>query len=294
MPNAGDTLAVTANVKLLSHLDLPGAGQVEVQGDYAYIGHMEPPHGTSIVDISDKRNPKLVSQVTLDGDLSHTHKVRPVGDIMYTNVEMNGRHFLRKGDKIPEIRAGLEGRDEDASDAAVAKILGVDESDISALDAARERGYSDGGFKVYDISDKTKPKEIAYVRTHGFGTHRFDADERYAYISTEMEGFVGNILVIYDCRDPAKPEEVSRWWMPGQNIGAGETPDWQGYGNRLHHALRFGDEMWAACWDCGFRIIDVSDIANPVTVGAHDYHPPVQEPSHTIMPLETPIGGRHR
>ena len=27
-------------------------------------------------------------------------------------------------------------------------------------------------------------------------------DERYAYISTEMEGFLGKILVIYDIADP--------------------------------------------------------------------------------------------
>jgi len=66
-------------------------------------------------------------------------------------------------------------------------------------------------------------------------------DERYAYISTEMEGFVGNILVIYDLGDPKHPREASRWWMPGQNIATGEKPSWSGKRHRLHHALRFGD-----------------------------------------------------
>ena len=66
-------------------------------------------------------------------------------------------------------------------------------------------------------------------------------DARYAYISTEMEGYVGNILVIYDIRNPARPEEVSRWWMPGQHVAGGEKPTWPGRRNRLHHALRFGD-----------------------------------------------------
>jgi hypothetical protein len=113
-----------------------------------------------------------------------------------------------------------------------------------------------------------------------------------AYISTEMEGYVGNILVIYDCADPIRPEEVSRWWMPGQHLAGGETPTWKGYGNRLHHALRFGDELWAAVWNAGFRVIDVSDLANPRTVGSINYHPPVIEPSHTIMPLTERIDGR--
>ena len=94
--------------------------------------------------------------------------------------------------------------------------------------------------------------------TGGIGVHRFDMDERYAYISTEMEGFVGNILVIYDLRDPKKPDEISRWWMPGQNLAGGEKPSWSGKRYRLHHALRFGDEMWASCWHGGFRIIDVA------------------------------------
>ena len=109
-------------------------------------------------------------------------------------------------------------------------------------------------------------------------------DERYAYISTEMDGFVGNILVIYDLRDPARPQEVSRWWMPGQHIAGGETPTWPGKRHRLHHALRFGNEMWASCWHGGFRIVDMSDIARPKTVGSYNYHPPFPEPTHTVMP----------
>ena len=60
--------------------------------------------------------------------------------------------------------------------------------------------YPDGGFRIYDIKDKTQPKLISFVKTHARGVHRFDLDENYAYISTEMEGFVGNILVIYDIR----------------------------------------------------------------------------------------------
>ena len=249
-------------------------------------------HGTTIIDVSDLRNPRVVSQIKLDGPHSHTHKVRIAGDVMYTNVEQHKRHFLHKGDNIPAVRANLETQGKEASDAAVAAVLGVDASQIAVLDEACERGYRDGGFKLWDVADRANPKEIAYVRTHGFGTHRFDVDERYAYISTEMAGYVGNILVIYDCADPTKPEEVARWWMPGQHVAGGETPTWEGYGNRLHHAPRFGDELWAACWQAGFRILDVSDIAKPTTIGEINYHPPVQEPSHTIMPLEARVDGR--
>src|ERR671917_499346 len=82
---------------------------------------------------------------------------------------------------------------------------------------------------------RTSPRELSYVRTGGIGVHRFDMDERYAYISTEMEGYVGNILVVYDIADPTRPREVSRWWLPGQHVAGGETPHWKGQRNRLHH-----------------------------------------------------------
>ncbi len=34
----------------IARLELPGAGQVVVEGNYAYVGHMQPPAGTTIVD----------------------------------------------------------------------------------------------------------------------------------------------------------------------------------------------------------------------------------------------------
>lgn len=292
MSMSGDGESVARNVTRLGGLDIPGGGQVVVEDNHAFVGHMKPPHGTTIIDISDPVAPKIVAEIPTDGPHSHTHKVRVVGDLMITNVEQNNRHFLRKADRIPEVRGRLRDAGAACDDAAVAGVLGVAEEDVAVLEAARERGYADGGFKVWDITDKSRPREIAYVRTHGFGVHRFDMDERFAYISTEMEGFLGNILVVYDLANPEKPDEVSRWWMPGQHIAGGETPTWDGYRNRLHHALRVGNELWAAVWHAGFRIIDVSDIRAPRTVAAHNYHPPVPEPTHTILPLPKPIDGR--
>src|SRR3546814_3037103 len=80
--------------------------------------------------------------------------------------------------------------------------------------------------------------------------------------------------------------------MPGQHIAAGETPTWKGYKNRLHHALRVGDEMWASVWHAGFRVLDVSDITKPRVIASHDYHPPFPEPSHTILPVSGTVAGR--
>lgn len=288
-----DTSKLAGNVRRLGHLDLPGGGQVVVDGNYAYVGHMDPPHGTTIIDIADPANPKIVCAMPLDDPYSHTHKVRVVGDLMFTNYEQFNRHFIRKGDTLPQARERLEANlGRPPTDAELAADRSVQASDIAELDAARERGYPNGGFRIYDISDKAAPKLICHKNTYGFGVHRFDVDEKYGYMSTEMEGYIGNILVVYDLADPRDPTEVSRWWMPGQHIAGGEKPTWRGYTNRLHHAMRVGDELWASCWNAGVRVIDASDIRNLKTIGEHDYHPPVPEPSHTFMPLENLIDGR--
>ena len=243
--------ALSHRVTRVSHLDLPGAGQVYVDGQYAYIGHIPNPQqlGTSILDVSDAKNPQVVAQLTLDDPESHSHKARVIGDIMIVNSERNMTAIGRKADELPGLRAQLRdtlGRD--PTHAELANKLGVHETDIPAVEAQERNPYRNGGFKVYDVSDRSKPKLIAFQRTYGIGVHRFDMDANYAYISTEMEGYKGNILVVYDIRRPDRPEEVSRWWLPGQHLAGGEKPTWPGRQHRLHHALRFGDKLWAGCW----------------------------------------------
>ncbi|MDA9865117.1 RNA polymerase subunit sigma-70 [bacterium] len=274
------------NVRKLGHLDIEGGGQIVVADGYAYVGHMKPPMGTSIIDVRDPANPTVVGHVAPPDEYSHTHKVRVVGNIMITNVEQDRRHFLRKGEKIAPMRS------EGLSDAEIAKRLKVQVSDIEDLETALVRGYDSGGFRIWDISDRSAPKLLSYVKTHGFGVHRFDMDARYAYISTEMDGYVGNILVTYDITDPSNPVEVSRWHMPGQHIAGGEVPTWDGYGVRLHHAMRCGDELWAAVWHAGYRVLDASDMTDPKVIGSYKFQPGIPEPTHTVMPLENLIEGR--
>ncbi|MEA2988948.1 MAG: hypothetical protein QOG83_1659 [Alphaproteobacteria bacterium] len=246
---AGTAPRGSSNIRHLSRMELPGGGQVVIQGHYAFVGHQHRPDGTTILDISDPRNPKIVSKLMTTHPWTHSHKVRVVDDIMVVNSE---------------IEPG----------------------------AGSYRDYPMGGFHIYDVKDKTNPKLITFVRTHGKGTHRFDLDENYAYISTEMEGFIGNILVIYDIRSPSKPVEVSRWWLENQNTAAGDTPHRKGAEHRLHHAMRCGNEMYAGCWMSGLSIIDVSDINKPRTLSRYEYDPACPEPTHTFLKVPGPIGGR--
>jgi hypothetical protein len=287
--------ALARNVRRLGHLDLPGAGQVTVAGNYAYVGHIPNKQnlGTSIIDIADPANPRVVATITLDDPTSHSHKVRVAGDIMVVNHERNPTPVGRRAEQLPGVRRELrEALGRDATRAELAQKLSVTEADLAEIEAAEKQPYRNGGFRVYDVSTPSQPKLIHHQLTGGIGVHRFDMDERYAYISTEMEGFVGNILVTYDMGDTKKPEEVSRWWMPGQHIAGGEKPTWSGKRHRLHHALRYGNEMWASCWHGGFRVVDISEMSRPKTVASYNYHPPFPEPTHTVMPVPELIRGR--
>ena len=107
------------NVTRISHLDLPGAGQVYVDGGYAYIGHIPNNQqlGTSILDVSDPKHPQVVCQITLDDPESHSHKARVIGNIMIVNSERNMTGIGRKADELPKLRVQLRealGRDADA------------------------------------------------------------------------------------------------------------------------------------------------------------------------------------
>src|SRR5689334_19273983 len=105
-------------VKRLSRMELPGAGQVYVTGNTAYVGHItnRAQLGTSILDVSDPKEPRLLAQVNVEEPDSHSHKVRVIGDVMIVNVEQNLGALGRKG---------------------------VDGS-------AEQTGYDHGGFKIYD------------------------------------------------------------------------------------------------------------------------------------------------
>src|SRR2546422_692268 len=286
---------LSRNVTRISHLDLPGAGQVTVAGDYAYVGHIPNKQrlGTSILDVRDPKNPRVVSQISLEDPDSHSHKARVAGDVMIVNSERNMTPIGRRAEELPRLRSRLrESLKREPSHKELAEKLGIKESDIPMVEAAERNPYALGGFRIYDVSDRTKPKLLAFQKTYGIGVHRFDMDQNYAYISTEMEGFIGNILVVYDIRNPARVEEISRWWLPGQHLAGGEKPTWPGRQHRLHHALRVGDRLYAGCGQGGVRIIDASDTRNPRTIGSYNSPPPFPEPSHTFMPLPKPIGGR--
>jgi hypothetical protein len=214
-----------------------------VQDGIAYVGHMDAPFGTSIIDVADPLHPRVIAQLEIAEGL-HSHKVQVCGDIMVVNYERT-----------------------------------------------KARGSAAAGLKIFDVSNRTRPVEIAFYETAG-GSHRFTYDGRYVYFSPDLEGYLGNIVMILDLKEPTRPEEAGRWWMPGQWIGGDEKPLWRGADHRCHHPIRKGDRLYVSYWFGGIVILDIADINHPALVSHLDWSPPYPAPTHTALPIPWKIMDR--
>ena len=123
--------------------------------------------------------------------------------------------------------------------------------------------------------------------------HRFDFDGRYAYISPTVEGYIGNIVMILDLANPAKPVEVGRWWIPGQWEAGGEDYPWANWTSpRCHHPLRVGNRLYVSYWHHGFYILDIEDMSKPKLISHANTSPSFPHPTHTCLVMPDLLKGR--
>ncbi len=148
-------MAQSRGIREVGYLDCVGGGQVTVDRNIAYLGHVKSPHGTTMVDVSDPKRPKIVHELQMPVG-THSHKVRVANDIMITNREV----MPFKGAQSPD---GFKGGN-------------------AVYETSAPEGFK-GGLAIYDVSTPGKPKHITNWETGGTGmagVHRFDFDGRYA------------------------------------------------------------------------------------------------------------------
>ena len=119
------------------------------------------------------------------------------------------------------------------------------------------------------------------------GPHRiWYVGGRYAYVSVHLPEFSDHVLVIIDLAEPARPQVVGKFWLPGMWSGGGETPAWpKGRRYALHHALVAGNLAYSAWRDGGLAVIDVGDPEKPALVSHRNWDPPFGGGTHSPLPL---------
>lgn len=258
------------NVTLLGYSDQggrPDGVQIMVNKHHAIIGHMFS-KGFSVIDCTNPRAPRPVSYVPAPPNTWNIHLQSHEDLLLVINAK--------------DMFAAPEFQDENNYyKGALGKKVGTARKGANA-----ERNWT-AGMSVYDISDPTNPRQIGFMPVEGGGIHRiWYTGGRWAYASALLNGFTDYIFITIDMSDPTNPTEAGRWWIPGMNEAAGETPDWDpSRRNGLHHGIIHGDTAYCAWRDAGLVILDVADRANPKEIVHRNWSPPYGGGTHNCLPL---------
>jgi len=219
------------------------------KGDRYYIvgGHYNIP-GWSVVDVTDPRNP-------------HVAKFIPGP----TNTTTN------QVDLSDDILVAALGRPTDREDAGMFV----------------NKPYATG-VALIDMKDPLNPKELGRWLTdnpQGRGTHRnMYQGGRYIHLAADMKGYDGDIYVIVDISNPAKPVEAGRWWMPGQHVAGGEKPQKDPNVNLHNPDFVDGNLVYLSYGDAGMVVLDISDFSKPKLVSQTRFTHGHRFDVHTVTP----------
>ena len=257
---------LSRNMRLLGHHELDGFGNVgegmciQLAGDgrrVLWLAHESAPKNVTAVDVSEPRNPTVIVQTELPNRDMRSNSLDLVGDMLVVAYQTS--------------RVGLQ----------------------------------PAGFEIFDVKDPAHPQSIGFFDAsgpHSRGVHHlWFVDGRYVHCASGAADFKprdpkdDQFYRIVDVRQPTRPVEVGRWWLPGTRDGDPEPPPTRheklDAGFRAHNTnvyARRPDRAWSGYLDGGAIILDISDMAHPRLVSRWDYHPPYPGFTHTVLPLFDP------
>jgi hypothetical protein len=254
---------LSLKMRLLAHDDLGGFGNcgegmvIQLARDgrrVLWLAHESAPKNVTAVDVSDPRAPKVIVQTDLPHREMRSNSLDLVDDLLVV-----------------------------AYQTSVA-------------------GAKPAGFEIFDVADPSRPRSVAFFDASGPASrgvhHLWFVDGAYVHLASGAPDFTprnrkdDQCYRIVDVRQPSRPVEVGRWWLPGTREGDSEQPParhphWDS-GFRAHNTNvypRRPDRAWVGYLDGGAVILDISDMARPRLVSRWDYHPPFPGFTHTLLPL---------
>lgn len=256
------------NMNLIGYSDQggrPDGVQVMVNKQHAIVGHMFS-NGFSVIDCTNPRSPKPVAYVPAPPNTWNIH-IQSHENLL---LVINAKNMFASAEfqNEEEYYKGKLGRKVGTADTP-----------------SKDRNWT-AGLAVYDISDPANPRKIGFMDVEGGGVHRvWYTGGQWAYASVLLDGFTDYIFVTIDMSDPTAPKMVGRYWLPGMNVGAGETFSDDQARAGLHHAIIHGDVAYGAWRDGGLVIMDVKDRAKPSLLTHRNWSPPFGGGTHNALPL---------
>lgn len=259
---ADQTLSL--NMRLLAHHELEGFGgmgegmAMQATRDkrrILWLAHEAAPKNFTAVDVTDPRKPKLVVQTELPHARMRSNSLDVVGNTMAVAYQTSGV------------------------------------------------GLKPAGFDLFDISTPEQPKLISHFDAsgpHSRGVHAvWFVDGEFVHMASGAPDFQprnpldDQFYRMIDVRNPSKPVEACRWWLPGTREGDDAPPPRRlapkfDAGFRAHNTNVFPqrpDRAYIGYIDGGAIILDISDKARPTLVSRWSYSPPYNGFTHTVLPL---------
>lgn len=259
---AGAAEPEARNMRIVGRSDLHGQGnggeglalrECDDGRRILFLAHESAPVCFSVVDVTDVRAPKVVTQV---------RTVSP--EVRCNSLGLSGTTLAVAHQTA---RIGLP-------------HAGMRVYDVSSPEAPKELAFFD-----------TSGPHSRGVHFLWFvdGKYAYLATGASDFVPTHPSD--DQFFMIVDLRAPRSPREVGRWWMPGTREGDSEPPPPRlpiDGGYRMHSPFVSEDRpdrAYVGWIDGGVVILDIADPTLPKLVARRAWYPPEVGYTHTAFPL---------
>jgi hypothetical protein len=253
-----------SNMKLLAQHTLNGHGgmgegmslQLARGGRRVlWLAHESAPKNFTAVDVTDPKKPRVIVQTELPHAKMRSNSLEVSGDIMAVAYQVS------------------------------------------------EWGLKPAGFELFDISEPERPRSIATFDAsapHSRGCHAlWFVDGKTVHMACGDPELKprdlkdDQIYRIVDVSNPAKPQAVGRWHLPGTMEGDEAPPPERlapkfDAGFRAHNTNVYPerpDRCYLGYLDGGMMVLDISDRSRPKMLSRWTNSPPYNGFTHTVLPL---------